>query len=218
LLQTIASRIGRRMRADVLSLGFARRVTAYKRTDLLLSDIDRLRAIASQHPLQIIFAGKAHPRDAPGKELIRRVFAASRALGEDVPCVFVEYYNLELARELVAGCDVWINTPEPPMEASGTSGMKAAHNGAPSLSTLDGWWLEGHVDGITGWSVGARDAGATDSKRDAAELLQRLAEIAPKFYGDRDAWVDVMRHTIALNASFFNTHRMVQQYSLSAYL
>lgn len=219
LLHAIARRTGQELSIDRLTLGFARRVTAYKRTNLSLSDLGRLREIAAKQPLQLVFAGKAHPHDEPGKEMIRRVFAAAGRLGADVPVVYLEDYDVELAKLLVAGSDVWVNTPQPPLEASGTSGMKAAHNGVPSVSTLDGWWLEGHVEGVTGWSIGSRDPRhGDDPQRDAAEFYDKLErEIAPKFYSDRAGWTNIMQHAIALNGSFFNTHRMVHQYRLRAY-
>jgi starch phosphorylase len=221
LLAVVRQRTGRQLPAAGLTLGFARRATAYKRHDLIFRDLERLRAVAREAgPVQLVFAGKAHPHDAPGRELIRRVFAAGRELADAVPVVWLEDYDLELAKLLTAGCDVWLNTPEPPMEASGTSGMKAAHNGVPSLSVLDGWWVEGHLEGVTGWSVGPPpgDAGI-DGERDAAELYAKLGgSIAPLFHRERDRWLDVMRRTIAFNGSFFNSHRMVLQYAANAYL
>ena len=132
---------------------------------------------------------------------------------------FLEHYDMEIARSIVAGVDVWLNTPEPPMEASGTSGMKAALNGVPSLSVLDGWWIEGCIEGVTGWAIGApiRDRN-TPRENDAALLYDQLERtILPLYYQDRDRFVEVMRHCIALNGSFFNTHRMIQQYVLKAY-
>jgi starch phosphorylase len=120
---------------------------------------------------------------------------------------------------LVAGADLWLNTPRKPMEASGTSGMKAAHNGVPSFSVLDGWWLEGHIEGITGWSIGSSAPFSNEDNAEAAELYAKLEQvILPLFYNNRDKWIDIMRHSIAVNASFFNTHRMVQQYAINAYL
>jgi starch phosphorylase len=131
--------------------------------------------------------------------------------------VYLENYDLEMAKLMVSGVDLWLNTPQRPLEASGTSGMKAAHNGVPSFSTLDGWWIEGHIEGVTGWCIG--NSGEATAVNDAEDLLRKLEEvIVPTFYGNRDKWVDVMRHTIALNASYFNTHRMVQQYVTNAYL
>jgi starch phosphorylase len=204
--------------------GFARRATQYKRADLVFSDVQRLLDMVRRgYPLQFVFAGKAHPRDDGGKELIRRIVAVARQTGGQIPIVYLENYDLDLARLIVSGVDLWLNTPQRPLEASGTSGMKAAHNGVPSLSTLDGWWIEGCLEGQTGWAIGAREAGAADAdsvnRRDAEDLYQKLENvIAPLFYQQRQRWLDVMRQAIALNASYFNTHRMVQQYVTNAYL
>lgn len=220
LLEEILARSGRRLRPDVLTIGYARRSTPYKRPGLVISDLERLRSIARGHPLQLVFAGKAHPRDEGGKEAIRRLLAEARELGDEVPVVFLPDYDFELARLLVAGVDVWLNTPQRPLEASGTSGMKAAHNGVPSLSTLDGWWREGHVEGVTGWSIGSIEVlqGADADRADAADLYDKLERsVLPAFYGPREGWTQIMAQTIALNASFFNTHRMVGQYALHAY-
>jgi starch phosphorylase len=220
LIDTIFQRTGRRLRGDALTLGFARRATAYKRPELVLSDLAVLRAIAKGRPLQFIFAGKAHPKDDPGKQGIRSILRAAQQLGDEVPVVYLAEYDLELALGLVAGVDLWLNTPLRPQEASGTSGMKAALNGVPSFSVLDGWWREGCVEGVTGWAIGAADpvSGDEASRADAADLYRKLESvIAPLFYEDRDGWIHVMRQCIALNGSFFNTHRMVRQYVLHAY-
>lgn len=209
---------------DTLTIGFARRATLYKRADLVFSDLKRLQEIAQRvHPLQFVFAGKAHPEDYAGKELIRHITNIAQQLHPKIPILFLENYDLELARLIVAGVDLWLNTPERPLEASGTSGMKAAHNGVPSLSILDGWWVEGHIEGITGWAIGSREPGPSgagvQSRLDAEDLYQKLQQvIIPMFYQEQERWLEVMRHAIALNASFFNTHRMVQQYVTHAYL
>lgn len=209
---------------DILTVGFARRATAYKRADLIFSDINWLLEIAKQvGSLQFVFAGKAHPKDYPGKELIRHIFEISRQLREQIPVIFLENYDMEQAKAIVSGVDLWLNTPQRPLEASGTSGMKAAHNGVPSLSILDGWWIEGHIEGITGWSIGSQkpEISASDAlnRQDTEDLYRKLQNvIVPMFYRERDRWLDVMRQSIALNASFFNTHRMVQQYVTNAYL
>lgn len=148
------------MDLDVLTLGFGRRATPYKRSDLLLTDLERLRHIAATiGPLQVVYAGKAHPRDEGGKELIRRIVRAAASLAPRIKLVYLENYDIELARVLTAGSDLWLNTPQPPLEASGTSGMKAAINGVPSLSVLDGWCIEGHTEGVTGWSIGEPPCG-----------------------------------------------------------
>jgi len=223
LIAEVHARLGRLLAAETLTIGFARRATSYKRADLVFSHLERLREIVRKRgPLQLVFAGKAHPRDEPGKELIARIVRAARDLGEEIPVVYLEDYDMKLAKILVSGCDLWLNTPERPLEASGTSGMKAAHNGVPSFSSLDGWWIEGCVEGSTGWALGSlssKEASGDNWERDADDLYRKLEEtILPLFYEARTAWVEVMRHTIALNASYFNTHRMVQQYVTHAYV
>jgi starch phosphorylase len=206
---------------DAFTLGFARRATAYKRTDLLFHDPERLRSLAHQYgPLQLAFAGKAHPRDERGKALIQQIIQQGARLRPEVRLAYLPNYDMELARLLTAGVDLWLNTPLPPYEASGTSGMKAAHNGVPSLSVLDGWWLEGHVEGVTGWAIGSRDsigAGQHD-EADARSLYQSLEEaILPLYTNEPRRWTEVMRYTIALSASFFNTQRMLTEYVQYAY-
>lgn len=210
------------MDVETLTLGFARRAASYKRADLLLSDVDRLKEIHSKAgAFQIIYAGKAHPKDGGGKELIRRIFQAMEALKGDVKIAYLENYDIELGKLITSGVDIWVNTPLPPMEASGTSGMKAALNGVPSFSVLDGWWIEGCIEGKTGWSIGqdARDPEAQrDNEQDAAALYDKLEHtIIPLFYNQPEQFRDMMTHCIALNGSFFNTQRMVQQYVLKAY-
>jgi len=210
------------MDIDLLTIGFARRATAYKRWDLLFSDLDRLRIIAQRGgPFQIIYSGKAHPRDEGGKELIRRIWQFKESFKNDIKIAYLENYDMQIGKLMTSGVDIWLNTPQPPMEASGTSGMKAALNGVPSLSILDGWWIEGHIEGITGWSIGEKireKVERHDSMKDAVSLLQKLEEvILPLFYNHRDQFVELMRHAIAINGSFFNTQRMVQQYVLNAY-
>jgi starch phosphorylase len=209
---------------DALTLGFARRATRYKRGDLLVRDVARLRDIAARAGrIQILYAGKAHPIDTAGKEFIQRIVQARDALKPAVPLVYLENYDMEMAKLLTAGVDVWLNTPQPPLEASGTSGMKAALNGVPSLSILDGWWIEGCIEGQTGWAIGedceAGQAGGDRSACDANSLYEKLERvILPLYHRNRDAFVDMMRHCISLNGSFFNTQRMVQQYVVKAYL
>lgn len=219
LLRRVKSATGVDMDEQTLTIGFARRATPYKRNDLVFADMDRLRHI-SKHAgrLQLVFAGKAHPRDEGGKDLIRRVMAAAQELKGQIRIAYLPDYDMEMARQLVSGTDLWLNTPRRPMEASGTSGMKAAHNGVPSLSILDGWWIEGCIEGITGWSIGTAGPDSGSDAHDAQELYDKLeGTIVPLYYHNRSRWIDMMRHVIALNASFFNTHRMVQQYVLSAY-
>ena len=202
----------------VFTLGFARRATPYKRADLMFADTQRLADIAKKvGPMQIVFGGKAHPRDEGGKELIRRIHRAAETLQGRLTVVYLENYEMALAAKMVAGVDLWVNNPMKPLEASGTSGMKAALNGVPSLSVRDGWWIEGHVEGVTGWSIGS-DESEGDQSRDAQELYLKLERtILPLFYGLPFAYAEVMRSAIALNGSFFNTQRMVEQYVRNAY-
>jgi starch phosphorylase len=226
LLEAVRKKTGLRLDPEAFTIGFARRATGYKRADLILNDLDRLRQIAKNvGAFQIVFAGKAHPKDAGGKEIIKRIFKAKRALKKAVPIMFLDDYDLDLGGKLTAGGDLWLNTPQYPLEASGTSGMKAALNAVPSLSILDGWWVEGHIEGVTGWSIGephrsdpAPDT-ATNTAADAESLYSKLENvILPLFYEDRSRYLSVMQHAIAINGSFFNTQRMVQQYITDAYL
>jgi starch phosphorylase len=209
---------------DVLTIGFARRFAAYKRAGLFFQDLDRLKKIAREAgPMQIVFAGKAHPHDRDGKDLIAHIHEMRDALQGAIAVSYLTNYDMEVAKMLCAGVDVWLNTPLPPMEASGTSGMKAAMNGVPSLSVLDGWWIEGHLEGVTGWSIGDRVEACLEPQSGmdachAAELFRKLEEkVLPCFYKDRERFIEIMRHTIALNGAFFNTQRMVGQYLHNAY-
>lgn len=219
LLDEVEQNTGRRLDPGVLTLGFARRATAYKRADLLLADPDRLRRMAAEgRRLQILYAGKAHPADESGQEMIRRVHEVARELGADVPVLYLEDYDMVMAAKLVAGVDVWVNTPRKPQEASGTSGMKAALNGVPSLSVLDGWWIEGHVEGVTGWAVGEGWDTASDREREAASLYDKLENaVAPMYYDRPDDFASIMRSAVSLNGSFFNAERMMLQYVTNAY-
>jgi starch phosphorylase len=207
---------------DILTIGFARRASTYKRADLIFSDLNRLKHISADvGALQFVFAGKAHPQDQGGKELIQRVYQAAGKLQPEIRVAYLENYDMDLARQITAGVDLWLNTPIPPREASGTSGMKAALNGVPSLSILDGWWIEGCIEGVTGWAIGelGRDVEADDNQAgDIESLYSKLEQVVtPLYYHDREGFVNVMLHAIALNGSFFNTQRMLQQYVLKAY-
>jgi starch phosphorylase len=215
LLTEVERRTGRALDPATFTIGFARRATGYKRADLVFHDMERLRVVAAKAGrVQFVFGGKAHPRDDGGKDLIRRVFAAAKALGDDVPVVYVENYDMEFASLVCAGVDLWLNNPVPPQEASGTSGMKAALNGVPSLSVLDGWWVEGCIEGLTGWSI----ASAGDEVAQAEAIYTALeTTILPAYYSVEAKYAPVMRGAIAHNGSFFNTERMVQQYAIDAY-
>jgi starch phosphorylase len=220
LVRTVNARTQDQFEPGRFTIGFARRATAYKRPALLLHDPARLRRLAAVGgPLQVVFAGKAHPQDAEGKRLIREIVNREGQLAPDVRIAYLPDYDLELARQVVAGVDLWLNTPKPPLEASGTSGMKAAHNGVPSLSILDGWWLDGHVEGVTGWAIRRRDGPSEASdEEDAEHLYATLEETILPLYADQPTgWGQVMRLTIALNASFYNAQRMLQEYVMLAY-
>lgn len=220
LLREVAARNGVQLKESVLTIGFARRAAAYKRADLLFSDLERLRKIARQvGPFQVIYAGKAHPRDEPGKSLIRHVVQAAAELnGESIKVVYLENYEIALAHLITSGVDLWLNTPHRPQEASGTSGMKAALNGVPSLSILDGWWIEGCLEGVTGWAIGHDDDIPRDPSDECASLYHKLETIVvPMYYGRPSAYAEIMRSAISVNGSFFNAHRMLDQYVNNAY-
>jgi len=218
LLDEVKKSSGLQLDETIMTIGFARRAAAYKRADLLFSNIERLKWIAHHvGPLQVIYAGKAHPYDNEGKAMIRRVFEAAQLLKDAARVVYVENYDMRWAQILTSGADLWLNTPHRPYEASGTSGMKAAMNGVPSLSVLDGWWIEGCVEGATGWAIG-HDEDLEDPSVEIASLYDKLERIIlPQFYGRASAYTEVMRSTIALNGSFFNTERMILQYESNAY-
>lgn len=203
---------------DAFTIGIARRATPYKRLDLILSDVNRLKQIAErQGPIQIIFSGKSHPRDGGGKELIERIHHTAREFSGPISVIFVPRYDMELAGLMVAGCDLWLNCPQRPLEASGTSGMKAAFNGVPSLSVLDGWWLEGWEEGVTGWSIGGDQPPGNNYEQewaaDARAMYEALEQRVLPAFGNRNAWQEIMAQCLARNASQFNTLRMVREYA-----
>ena len=218
LIDHIRASTGVALDATLPILGFARRMAEYKRPDLLFTDLERLKAIARNQPFQIVLAGKAHPKDEGGKRMIERVHAHARSLANEIPSVYLTNYDMDLARLLVAGADVWLNTPLAPLEASGTSGMKAAFNGVPNLSVLDGWWIEGCIEGVTGWAIGTANA----ANGDAMSLYDKLEHtVLPLYAGndnDRSGWLRVMKGAITKNASYFNSHRMMRRYATEAYL
>ena len=207
---------------DTFTIGFARRATLYKRHDLLFYNVDRLNEIAEKTgPMQLVFGGKAHPHDQSGKEIIQKIYRVKNSLHPNIKFVYLSDYNIILAKLLISGVDVWLNTPLAPLEASGTSGMKAAVNGVPSFSILDGWWIEGCIENVTGWSIGNAETSSsiTDINQiDANHLYNKLENtILPLYYQNRDAFIEVMRHAIGVNASHFNTERMLNQYVTKAY-
>jgi starch phosphorylase len=214
---------------EALTIGFARRFATYKRALLAFRDVERLKKILqdSWRPVQIVFAGKAHPDDAPGRNLIHNVYEIARDYGMGGHIAFVEDYDILVAKHLYHGVDVWMNNPRPPLEASGTSGMKAAINGAPNFSVRDGWWYEGY-HGTNGWVIGSDPmVEMNEEERDAADVeslystLER--EVVPLFY-DRDSdgvprgWVQVMKEAIRQGAPAFSARRMVKEYAERMYL
>jgi starch phosphorylase len=207
---------------DTLTIGFARRATAYKRADLLFYDLERLRRINRKGQIQIVYAGKAHPRDYTGKLLMEKIFGYIEELKGEIKIAYLKNYDMDIALKMVTGVDLWLNTPARPWEASGTSGMKAAHNGVVNFSVLDGWWIEGHIEGFTGWSIGPApsDINITENvdRMDADDLYHKLENIIiPTFYNNREIWIRMMQNAIGKNAYYFNSHRMMRRYVTEAY-
>jgi starch phosphorylase len=216
LIDKVQALTGVLLRPDIPIFGFARRMTAYKRPDLLFTDLERLKAIARNQPFQIVLAGKAHPHDENGKHLIEQLCAHARDLAGTITVVYLPEYDMALAQALTAGVDVWLNTPLPPLEASGTSGMKAAFNGVPNLSVLDGWWVEGCIEGVTGWAIGDISGMPDGNARALYEKLEQV--VLPLYYNsDHGGWISVMKGAISKNASYFNSHRMMRRYATEAY-
>ena len=208
---------------DTLTVGFARRATGYKRADLLFSDLEKLKRANRKGRIQLVFAGKANPRDDSGRKLIEQIFGCAQELKGEIKIVYLANYDMDLAAKLVSGVDVWLNTPLRPLEASGTSGMKAAHNGVINFSVLDGWWIEGWIEGVTGWAIGPHpkeQLSAEESHRkELYDLYNKLEYIIiPLFYDGRDEWIKIMKNSIGKIAYYFNSHRMVQRYATEAYL
>ncbi|MFZ2455027.1 MAG: alpha-glucan family phosphorylase [Candidatus Altiarchaeia archaeon] len=203
------------MDEDTLTLGFARRMTSYKRPTFVFSDVERLKKIAKGNGgLQMVFSGKAHPEDVKGKSIIKDILSIKKALKDDIKITYIENYNMAVAKKLISGVDVWLNTPQKPKEASGTSGMKATLNGVLNLSVLDGWWIEGHIEEVTGWAIGNSEE---NDDKELADFYDKLEHIYDMFYHSPDRWTKMMRHALSINASFFNSHRMVEQYITNAY-
>lgn len=224
LFNFVKAETGISMNPEIFTIGFARRATAYKRADLLFTDLDRLLRIGKGR-LQIIYAGKAHPKDDAGKWLIEKIYVIEEKLRGSLDIAYLPNYNMNMALKLVSGVDVWLNTPKRPLEASGTSGMKAAHNGVPNFSVLDGWWIEGHIEGFTGWAIGPNSSvnhvseSNTDDARDAEDLYNKLENIIfPAYYKDRHTWIRIMQNAIGKNAYYFNSHRMMRRYVTEAYI
>ncbi|MCW1309675.1 MAG: alpha-glucan family phosphorylase, partial [Candidatus Nanoarchaeia archaeon] len=208
---------------NTFTMGFARRATGYKRATFLFSDPERLKKINRRYKMQLIFAGKAHPKDDSGKRIIAEIFDHIKKLKDEIKIVYLPNYDLDLALKFVSGVDVWLNTPLRPLEASGTSGMKAAHNGVINFSVLDGWWVEGCIENVTGWAIGPHpneNLSSWDTYiREKDDLYNKLEYvILPMFYNQRDAWIQMMKNSIGKIAYYFNSHRMMRRYVTEAYL
>lgn len=223
LIAEVAKRTGVKLAQDKLLIGFARRAATYKRADLILQDPKRLEKLFAKG-VQIVYSGKAHPRDMGGKEIVGKLVEASRRYPKHV--VFLENYEMTLGALLTRGADIWLNNPRRPLEASGTSGMKAAMNGVPNLSILDGWWPEGCEHGVTGWKIGdpdpkdnafdEKDAARID-KRDRELLYKAIETDVLKAFGNRARWVEIMRASIAMSQWRFSSDRMMQDYVAKIY-
>ena len=220
LLDLVRTQCGAELDPRLPLIGFARRMTQYKRPELFFTDVERLKAIAARAPFQVVFAGKAHPRDEPGKRAVEALHQHIHELGATIKMAYLPNYTMETASALVAGTDLWLNTPQPPLEASGTSGMKAALNGVPSLSVLDGWWVEGHIEGVTGWAIGGGIG--TEHESDpglaAGSLYDQLERVILPLFARSSDWTKVMKGAISRNASVFHSHRMMRRYAAEAYL
>ena len=211
---------------SALTICIAKRFTGYKRNGMLLGDPEKLQRIAEKEgDLQVVYAGKTHPRDASAKgmlaDILRKADLLNRATGK-VRVAVLENYDIDMAKVLIAGADVWLNNPKRPLEACGTSGIKAAMNGVLNLSVYDGWWLEGGIDGVNGWGVGKRadwsDLSDSVEGEDEASLYSKLStSVLPTFYKERERWVDMQKRSIATVGPLFNSYRMVEEYVTRVY-
>ena len=210
LREFVLSKTGVELSSERLTIGFARRFATYKRANLVFRDLERLRNIGAGK-IQFVFSGKAHPRDKGGKQLIRDIYDSAEQIAEEIPVAFIENYDMETGLLMTSGVDIWLNNPIRPMEASGTSGMKAAMNGVPNCSILDGWWPEACIHGVNGWAIGNAENVRND-ERDANNIYQVLEkDVLPLWEGSKDAWAEMMKASIAASAEFTG-HRMIQDY------
>lgn len=217
LIRLVESTCGTRMDVERPIVGYARRMTSYKRPELIFSDLDRLARINEKYPFQLVLSGKAHPHDEPGISHIQAIHRHIETLRGRMPIAFLPNYDINVAKALVPGVDVWLNTPVPPMEASGTSGMKAALNGALNLSVLDGWWVEACIEGVTGWAIG--HDGRSAAEANAEDLYSKLESVVlPLYYIRHDEWITMMKASISKISSYFNTQRMMRRYAAEAYI
>lgn len=220
--QYVEEKSGIVLNPELLTIGFARRAATYKRGDLIFSNLERLLEIGSGK-LQFVFGGKSHPKDDEGKKVIQRIIQQVEKLRGKIALVYLEDYNMDIAGMFIPGVDLWLNNPMRPLEVSGTSGMKAALNGVPNFSVLDGWWIEGHIEGVTGWAIGPPPAEIDQevgrANEDLEDIYQKLEKtIIPLYYSDRAGWIQVMKDAIGKNAYYFNTHTMMRRYVTEAYI
>lgn len=223
MMEYIEKSTGVKLDPEVLTIGFARRATGYKRANLIFSDLRKLKEVDRRGPIQLVFAGKAHPNDSEGKKLIKQIHTYANMLKNEIKVVYLENYRMDIAAKLTSGVDVWLNTPLPPMEASGTSGMKAAHNGVINFSILDGWWVEGCIEGVTGWGIGPKpDELIAESERREIELHDLYSKleylIVPTYYRKKDTWIGLMKNSIARIAYYFQTQWVMRRYITEAYI
>ena len=210
LRELVRASTGVELHEDRLTIGFARRFATYKRANLVFSDLERLRSIGAKR-IQFVFSGKAHPKDEGGKQLIRDIFASAEEVADDIPVAFIENYDMDTGLAMTSGVDIWLNNPIRPLEASGTSGMKAAMNGVPNCSILDGWWPEGCEHGVNGWAIGSAED-ERDDARDAENIYSVLEqEVLPLWDEGPERWAKLMRASIATSARFTGT-RMIADY------
>lgn len=211
MIDEIEKRNNVRLDENVLTIGFARRAAPYKRSDLIFRDKKIISKLLADKKIQIVFSGKAHPNDMTGKKIVSNLVKITREFPESV--VFLEDYDMKIGKMLTRGCDIWLNNPVRPMEASGTSGMKAAMNGVLNFSVLDGWWPEGCKHGVTGWAIGNGYEGNDSDAVDSASLYQVLSdEILPTYYERRDKWIEMMKNSIEMSSWNFSAARMLKQY------
>ena len=211
LFEEIYKRNGIKLDENVLTIGFARRAAPYKRSDLIFRNKEVIEKLLNSKKLQIVFAGKAHPNDLTGKEIIANLYAMSKKYPDSV--VFLQNYDMKIGKIITRGCDIWLNNPIRPMEASGTSGMKAAMNGVLNCSVLDGWWPEGCEHGVTGWQIGGGYEGPDADRVDSESLYQVLLnEVIPTYYENKAKWKEMMRNSIEMSHWNFSAERMVSDY------
>ena len=208
--ELVKASTGVELHKEKLTIGFARRFATYKRANLVFSDIERLREIAGGE-IQFVFSGKAHPRDEGGKQLIRDIYGSAKQIEGEIPVAFLENYDMDTGLAITSGVDIWLNNPIRPLEASGTSGMKAAMNGVPNCSILDGWWPEGCQHGVNGWAIGESEDDR-DDERDANNIYSVLEhEVLPAWRQRSTVWANIMRSSIATSARFTGA-RMITDY------